>query len=247
MTLKKNKKKSRDKRRGFTLIELLVVIAIISLLVSILLPSLKAAKTLATKTLCQVNLKHINQAVALYMYDFDETYPCAVDPLIAPGTCLWMGRGFRELTSEYVLASAGSGKSILYCPADPAAKTFDNTSYAYSMAFYYGPEQINNMINPSAINLYDICFNDTTNSPPPFEAQRIGDVAQPSRKILIGEWVSNHQITANDNGWWCWEGKRNYLFADGSIKYLAATDIAAASDNTPNPNLTIDGIKGSDR
>ncbi len=59
-------------RRGFTLIELLVVIAIISLLVSILLPSLKTAQSLAKRTLCAVNLRNINMAYRWYALDYDD-------------------------------------------------------------------------------------------------------------------------------------------------------------------------------
>ena len=51
---------------AFTLIELLVVIAIISLLVSIILPSLKKAKELARRSICGANLH--NQHVAMQMY-----------------------------------------------------------------------------------------------------------------------------------------------------------------------------------
>ena len=47
---------SARRMRGFTLIELLVVIAIISLLVSILIPSLKRAKELARRAVCASNL-----------------------------------------------------------------------------------------------------------------------------------------------------------------------------------------------
>ncbi|MBN1555942.1 MAG: prepilin-type N-terminal cleavage/methylation domain-containing protein [Phycisphaerae bacterium] len=52
--------------RGFTLIELLVVIAIISLLVSILLPSLTQAKELARRTACAANLRNIALGSTLY-------------------------------------------------------------------------------------------------------------------------------------------------------------------------------------
>lgn len=58
-------------RNGFTLIELLVVVAIISLLVSILLPSLTKAKALARNVSCQSNLRSIGTALMLYAADYD--------------------------------------------------------------------------------------------------------------------------------------------------------------------------------
>lgn len=62
-------------RRGFTLIELLVVIAIISLLVSILLPSLQKAKVLAMRTVCTVNQRQIHTGFQMYLGDNNERYP----------------------------------------------------------------------------------------------------------------------------------------------------------------------------
>lgn len=61
--------------RGFTLIELLVVIAIISLLVSILLPSLQQARDLAKATVCMTQLAGIGKAMAMYANDNDGWYP----------------------------------------------------------------------------------------------------------------------------------------------------------------------------
>ena len=55
--------------RGFTLIELLVVIAIISLLVSILLPSLNRAKELAKGVICASNMRNCGLATLLYTED----------------------------------------------------------------------------------------------------------------------------------------------------------------------------------
>ena len=52
--------------KAFTLIELLVVIAIISLLVSILLPSLNRAKVLAKRTICLSNMKQYSAALPMY-------------------------------------------------------------------------------------------------------------------------------------------------------------------------------------
>ena len=65
----------RERKRGaFTLIELLVVIAIITLLVSILVPTLREAKRLASDTLCMTNLHHCHIALAFYANELDA-YP----------------------------------------------------------------------------------------------------------------------------------------------------------------------------
>lgn len=60
------------KQKGFTLIELLVVIAIIALLLSILLPSLRKAKSHAKRVLCGTNLRQSGLGLAAYAYDNDD-------------------------------------------------------------------------------------------------------------------------------------------------------------------------------
>jgi prepilin-type N-terminal cleavage/methylation domain-containing protein/prepilin-type processing-associated H-X9-DG protein len=69
---------------GFTLIELLVVVAIISLLVSILLPSLAKAKELAKAVVCMNNEKNIGLAVNFYAEDYDDLLVPAVTSLTLP-------------------------------------------------------------------------------------------------------------------------------------------------------------------
>jgi len=63
------------RRIGFTLIELLVVVAIISLLMSILLPSLKRARELAKQTVCLSNLRCIGLALGTYAAENDDWAP----------------------------------------------------------------------------------------------------------------------------------------------------------------------------
>jgi len=57
------------KKKGFTLIELLVVISIIALLLSILLPSLKAAKKKAQGIICVSNISGLLKAYYSYALD----------------------------------------------------------------------------------------------------------------------------------------------------------------------------------
>ncbi len=65
----------RNRQAGFTLIELLVVVAIIALLISILLPSLSAAREQAKVAKCTANLKSIMTATYSYFGDQKDTFP----------------------------------------------------------------------------------------------------------------------------------------------------------------------------
>jgi len=228
-------------------VELLVVIAIVSLLLSILVPSLSKARSMAKRLVCAHNLKHIDLAMCLYLDSHDNTYPCAQDPVFPedPNIWLWMGRGWRSFVEPYLGGNIDvNNPSVLFCPEDPVSRQkYESTSYAYSMAFYHSPEQIENMDSPSYT-----CGNGPFLLSIP---QRSMDVARPSGKIIIGEWNSNHLRVDEKGwygfgGWWCWQGSRNYLFVDGQVRYIAAEDIRPAQDGWPNPNLTIDGIKGID-
>lgn len=67
----------RSRRRGFTLIELLVVISIISLLISILMPSLSRARDQAKGVHCLARLREFGTALASYETAYQSMMPPA--------------------------------------------------------------------------------------------------------------------------------------------------------------------------
>ena len=97
--------RSAARREGFTLIELLVVIAILAVLVSILLPALAQAKSLARRATCLSNVRGIGVATQFYV-NRANSFPTAW----VNSTCRWM-----DLIKPYV-----DKKSDVYrCPSDP--------------------------------------------------------------------------------------------------------------------------------
>jgi prepilin-type N-terminal cleavage/methylation domain-containing protein len=76
-------KTDRSTRRhaGFTLIELLVVIAIIALLISILLPSLEAARRQSKQSACLAHIKNIATSSRVYESDDPQGWGIPVHPL----------------------------------------------------------------------------------------------------------------------------------------------------------------------
>jgi len=225
---------------GFSLVELLIVIAIISVLAALLLPALSRAREGGRRAACVSNLKQIFIAFECYLLEHGDTYPAWQDQPLdeGPGYWLWMGRGWRDLLQAYI-PSDKERPGVFWCPSDTRSVTHDryeNTSYAYSMAFYYSSEQIDSLSATAD------CFT----NPMPATAQRRANVRHPTRKILVGEWYANHAAWANDQGWFGPGGKRLFLFADGHVELVDADRMRPANDGMPNPNLTRGGIGGYD-
>ena len=166
--------------RGFTLIELLVVIAIISLLASILAPSVHRAMELAKQTACLSNLKSIGVGISMYVDDADGR--------LMPYTILtnshwhrWYNRlvpdpdVFPYNTSDYL-----SVYDVLFCPSHRLGPSGDPANFprprdwaAYRGLVSYG------MSMGSAVDYGAPGYPET-----PCDMDR---VEQPSRTVLVTE------------------------------------------------------------
>ena len=103
--------------RGFTLIELLVVVAIISLLVSILLPTLARAKDLAKIAICAGNERGIVLAVHLYANDHHGALPNH-STYWPSATSMFAWEGGDDLSAVY-RGGYVDDYHLLFCPDGP--------------------------------------------------------------------------------------------------------------------------------
>ena len=251
-------------KRAFTLIELLVVIAVIAILAAILFPVFASAKAAAKKTACLSNLKQLGVAFLLYESDADDAFPNTND------TGLWQGQRFRWPLMPYMAlamqqkpgaytAANGSQSPLLYCPMDDTRGSFDGTSYAYSAAFYVPNDVLQQLTLRKLYNLDAAIAPVVT-----YQTMTSTDVQYPSSKVLVFEWLNAHKTDGMLTGPWGWKttdkgavygwqpgpyryyGSRNLGFVDGHAAYKAAKAMTASHLDTPDPNLTVDGVAGTD-
>ena len=95
---------ARRGARGFTLVELLVVIGIIALLISILLPSLNAAREQARTVKCLANLQQLGLAAVMYTQNNNgHILPADID-LGGPYADASFGRNWNDTWATILVA-----------------------------------------------------------------------------------------------------------------------------------------------
>ncbi len=110
------------RRNGFTLIELLVVVAVIAMLLAILLPALRKARTLTKRVACQSNLKQIAVAWSMYLDDnegrFYQGRNANLDYGGWHGMQGWSPRPLNTYLSLPEDLETENGGKVFCCPAD---------------------------------------------------------------------------------------------------------------------------------
>lgn len=215
------------KNKAFTLIGLLVVIAIIGILSAILFPVFARARENARKAACMSNQKQIGLAIMQYTQDYDEAYPvCEIWDMDTP----------KLLYRWYqVIAPYVKNKQVFICP------TSGDIGLSGGYGWNIGGTDGNNGFGYRA-------YDDAWMTPSGTGPVKLSEVDEPSASIMLTDPSSNgysangsfvvsysslHYIPVLHGGQVgpftggivavAAGGGANYLFADGHVKWLSAT------------------------
>ena len=106
-------------RKGFTLLELLVVIAMLTLLIGIMVPSLKKAREHSKDTSCRNNLHAIYLSTVTYLHDWEKFPELNNEPMDGAwqyNYLIYDGRDFDENFGPLVNSGNLESVELLFCP-----------------------------------------------------------------------------------------------------------------------------------
>jgi len=121
--------KQRDEGRGaaraggraFTLVELLVVIGIITVLISILLPTLSKARESAGRTACLSNLRQVHEAFVLYALENRDQVPLGYRAGSKQFNSMIYSGGTTQrfvILGAFYVADRMREPRVFYCPSE---------------------------------------------------------------------------------------------------------------------------------
>jgi len=236
-----NKSHKNAERNGFTLIELLVVITIISILAAILFPVFARARENARKAACMSNLKQIGLGMMMYIQDFDETFPVSWQSWVSTDQMYWY-----QIIDPYI-----KNKQVFVCPTAGQIVKNDGTvqfsgGYGYNISGTWREGASGPKGNGFGYRNQGAWYTPSGTGP-----VKLSEVDEPSNTIQITDPASfgygNNGLIAvgyvNDKKYMPvlhggkvgpfadgesatappLEGGGNYLFADGHVKWMAAS------------------------
>lgn len=223
-------------KHGFTLIELLVVIAIISLLVSILLPSLQKAREIAYGVVCLSNLHSIGRGISLYASENnDAVFPfqifCTNSELEAVGEKpvnndrRWAEALRAKTMHDETDPTDLSRDSIFRCPGRMRESASDgNKIISYAMTYATGRLTGSNMSQSDGFMEYPGTFSRAETPSDTFYVADGGPIPTSSTTGDAWDWMMYPQSKGSKHAM---DTARHMGFA--SVLFV---DMHAAQDNT---------------
>ena len=224
--------------------------ALISLLVALLMPSLKKVKGTAKAVKCQSNLKQIGLGVSMYAHENNDIVPYVVDwrtILLSPVQGNWLGYGgayYSPTWSELIISYLGGG-GVRYKPSSNRA----------AVGIWICPAWINDPVlnDIDSPPFYHYCINDWVGAVGGGLHQtpvKLSAITQPENSILAadsrGTDIIVYRIQYTYNGLYpigraagypAPDGRHNggvhLVYFDGHVGFLKATDpqLQAAAEN----------------
>lgn len=127
--------------RWFTLVEMLVVIAIISILASLLMPTLLNAIESGRQIRCTNNQKQVGMAISMYADQYNDFIPAVVTDTVG-WTDYWDTTRIWAMVYPQGWGQAAFRSSIFACPTYLAEKPTANVSYALNGWYPNGVQDV---------------------------------------------------------------------------------------------------------
>jgi prepilin-type N-terminal cleavage/methylation domain-containing protein/prepilin-type processing-associated H-X9-DG protein len=209
---------------GFTLLELLVVISILSVLVSLLFPTLARSKTSAKRVRCVNNLRQLGLAAQLYWDDNEGKTFRYGGSASRNGRLYWFGwmgpgnEGQRDFdATEGKLYPYLKGRGVELCPAldyflSSLKLKATSATYGYGYNFFLSAPVTDPPINVTHLKRYSetACFADAA------QVNTWQSPASPSNPMLE-EWYYIDDSVSQPNGHFRHNRGANVVFCDGHV------------------------------
>ncbi|HAR66003.1 MAG TPA: hypothetical protein DCR55_07305 [Lentisphaeria bacterium] len=245
---------------AFTLIELLVVIMIITILASLLLPSLANARQSGRKSACVSNLRQLALTLTMYTGDNVDQYPTTGwGPL---GRIVWddlvagydgrpalprYGRLFADQASALLTRTTWGEKygEVYKCPDDTLQSFYGTSTDTYARSYSITSLVLFPVAGYEAANHLGISGYATSTGQK--LTRKSSGLVKPSETIVLSEYHSPSNFLGNGwqhsaaaytienrqlSGYWAHGRSANYLIADGHVEAPDFYDTLATPDGS---------------